>query len=378
MKLHREHKIAIGFALIMGGAWFGYQAYAKHQVDNLSFDEITPGKINIVGINAGAGYRIIVSNHVAQLIQTSGEEFAEGYDYDSGDNDSGGPKKRVPLKELLQTLQGDELALGKFVTAMNDDLRKMEMPTAEVVWPADRVEKALAGDAALRTQLERDLNVSLDGSPLDQIRRGAIDNGIVLLCKVPVEVAVAGKVRTMMGEIKIPYTPRFVLGLRKRFEEAFEVTPELLKGNYIEASRELDEAPRNKEDVARVLRDLTSAEVLKSRFAEAPTRILSNAFVILNEEFVDGASMRERPGPEGKPLFDIDVSLTDPGRRRIWQFSRRNPGAQLLFIVDGNAIAAPRIRHELSSSSIAITQIPDRGLVEDAVEQINTLRKPSS
>jgi preprotein translocase subunit SecD len=72
------------------------------------------------------------------------------------------------------------------------------------------------------------------------------------------------------------------------------------------------------------------------------------------------------------------VSLTDPGRRRIWQFSRRNPGAQLLFIVDGNAIAAPRIRHELSSSSIAITQIPDRGLVEDAVEQINTLRKPSS
>jgi hypothetical protein len=99
----------------------------------------------------------------------------------------------------------------------------------------------------------------------------------------------------MLGEIKIPYTPRFVVGLRKRFEEAFEVTPELLKGNYIEASRELDEAPRNKEDIARVLRDLTSAEVLKSRFAEAPTRILSNAFVILNEEFVDGASMRERP-----------------------------------------------------------------------------------
>lgn len=378
LKLHREHKIAIGFVLLMAGCYFGYQAYAANQVDHIEFSKIKPGKVSILGVDTGAGYRIIVANQVAQLIQTTNQQFDEGYDYDSGDDDSGGPKKRVPLKELLQTLQGDEPALGKFVAAMNEDLRKIEMPTVEVVWKADQVKQALAGNVILRKKLEQDLNVRLDGSPLDQIRRNAIDYGIVVLCKVPVKVAIAGNVRTMQGEIKIPYTPRFVIDVRKRFEKAFNVTPEILKGNYIEAAKDLDEHPGNKEDVARVLRDLIDEKVLESRFAEAPTRVLSNAFVVLNEDYLDGASYRERPGPEGKTFFDIDIALSDEGRRRLWQFSRRNPGVQLLFIVDGIAIAAPRIKQELSRSSIAITQIPDRGLVEDAVDQINSLRKSAS
>lgn len=376
-KLHREHKIAIGFVVLAAAAFFGYQAFAAFQVDGIKFAKIPPGKISIVGVNAGVGYRIIVSNQVAQLIETSGETFEEGYDYDSGENDTGGPKKRVPLREMLQTLRGDETALGKFVTAMNDDLRKMEMPTAEVVWSAPHVKKALDGDPALKRKLEQDLNVTLDGQPLDRISRTAVDQGIVLQCKVPVKVAVAGEVRTMEGEIKIPYTPRFITDLRKRFEKVFEVTPAILKGNYLEAARELEEQPRNREDVARVLRDIIDPVVLERRFADAPSRVLQNAFVVLNEEFIEGASFRERDGPEGKPIFDIDIALTDEGRRRLWQFSRRNPGTQLLFIVDGIAIAAPRIRHELTRSNIAITQVPDRGLVEDAVDQINSLRKPT-
>lgn len=374
LRLHREHKIAIGFVAIAAAAYFGYQAFAAYQVDRIVFPQLKPGRMSIVGITTGAGYRIIVSNQVAQLVQTQREEFAENYNYDAAD-DSDANKKRVPLRELLETLQGDEKALGEFVTSMNNDLKRAEMPPLEVLWDAADVKKAIEGDPVLKPKLEADLNVRLDGSPLDKIRPQSLQNGIVIVCRVPVKVSVEGSPRTMLGEVKIPFKPRFVVEVETRYEKEFEVRPETIKGHYLDVAREIQDKPGSRQNVGAVLLDLIGPKSLESEYALDPERILSNSFIALNDSFVESASFREIGGAEGKKLYNIDIELNDEGRRRLWQYSRRHQGSQLLFIVDGIAIAAPRIRHELAQSTISITQIPDRSLVEDAVDIINESRK---
>jgi hypothetical protein len=105
MKIRSSTKIAVGFVVLVVGGYFGRQIITDQMIMNEKFSPIAPGRVNLVGIDAGAGYRIITANFMAQLVEASG-------DFDSKDSDSGGAtegaiKKRVPIKELLQTLQGN-------------------------------------------------------------------------------------------------------------------------------------------------------------------------------------------------------------------------------------------------------------------------------
>jgi hypothetical protein len=374
VKLHKEHKIAIGFVALAAAAYFGYNGYAAYTIDRVTFAPIKPGRVNIVGIDTSKGYRIIVANQVAQLVQGGVDEFGAP-DFSETDSNSN-QKRRVPLREMLQVLQGDEVALGKFITGMSDQLRGVEMPTQEIYWTTEDVQKALDGDVALRTKLESDLNMRLDGTPLDQIRMRSIQNGIVLKCRIPVDVPVEGEVRKLVGEVLIPYRPRFVEDLEKRYEQQFDLTAEKVKGYYLELADELAANPSTAEDIARSLRTRIEPEALKARYTPKPlTDLLSTARVLLNDSFIEKASFSEQPGPEGKPVYDVQLDVTDEGRQRLWQFSRKQKGTQLLLVVDGIAIAAPRVRGEITQPQVTIKQIPDRGLVEDAVELINSLRK---
>ena len=375
LKLRKEHKIAIGFTVLALGSYFGYQGVATYMVDRVVFPEIKPGRVSIIGINAGKGYRIIVANQVAQLITNPNEEFgSENISYDDND-DTGGNKKRVPLREMLKTLEGDEVALGKLITDMNDDLKKADMPTVEVPWTPEKIEKAIGGDATLKAQLEKDLNVHLDGTPLAEIRPQSLQNGIVLICKVPIDVKVAGVTKTMNGEIKIPYVPRFVRDVVKLYQDDFNPSRAVIAGNYGLTAQALAEKPSDREDVAKSLRTRIDPKSLNSLYADAPSRILANANVVLNESLIEDCSYKAVAGPNGKKLYTIVMNMTDEGRKRLWQFSCRNKGTQLLVVVDGVAIAAPRIRSELAQSEISITQLPDEGLVQDTVELINSLGK---
>lgn len=372
MKLHKEHKIAIGFAVLAAGTFFGYQAYAAYAIDNVKFAPLRPGRVNLIGVDAGGGYRIIVSNQIAQLVQASDDEF-EAPDFTG--SDSSNQKRRVPLREMLQALQGDEVALGKFLTGMNEELRTAEMPTHEVVWTGADVQKALDGDASLRSKLEKDLNMRLDGNPLDQIRMKSIQNGIVLKCLVPIEVIVEGEKRALHGEVSIPYRPRFIVDLEKRYQQQFDLTPQKVQGYYLELAAELEEAPNNRENIVDSLKARIDPKTLQNRYTPKPLRdLLAKATVLLNDSFMLDASFSEQPGPEGKPIFDVRINVSDEGRQRLWQFSRKHRQMQLLLVVDGIAIAAPKIRGELTQPQVTIRQIPDRGLVEDAVELINSLR----
>ena len=82
--------------------------------------------------------------------------------------------------------------------------------------------------------------------------------------------------------------------------------------------------------------------------------------------------MEENISETGKPLYDLVLDLNDEGRDRLWKYSRNKVGTQLLLIVDGVAIAAPRVRHELAQKTVTITQMPDKALIQDAIDDIRT------
>src|SRR5207253_11132494 len=103
-------KIVIGFVLLVALAWIGKWAYTHYSLKNKNFAPLAPGRVNLVGVNTSkGGYRILVANGMAQLVMGTQEEMKEA-GADSSDSDSGGndpsKKKRIPLKEMLQTLDG--------------------------------------------------------------------------------------------------------------------------------------------------------------------------------------------------------------------------------------------------------------------------------
>ena len=208
-------KIAIGFVALIAAVYFGYQAYAHKVIDSKSFAEIPPGKVTLLGIDAGAGYKIIVSNEIAQLVPTPNGKLEATDDAmgGGGDDSDSTDKRHVPLKETVESLQGDTAALSELVTIMNDDLRKEreQIPPDPVIWNAADIQKAIAGDAKLRAKLEHDINMHIDGTPVDFITKNALYNGITIDLPVPVKVDVRGVPQTLVAHVRIPYRAAFTV-----------------------------------------------------------------------------------------------------------------------------------------------------------------------
>jgi hypothetical protein len=378
LKIRNSTKIAIGFVLLIAAVYFGYEMYSASVVDKLHFSEIKPGKVSLVGVNAGQGYKIIVAEQIAQLAEGDTGSFGPGeMNAQSASTETSSGKRRIPLQELLQTLQGDEKALTRLVTVMNDDLRKAEIPPNPVIWNSKDLEAALNGDAAKRTKLISDIGVGLDGKPTGSITVTALMQGIVIRTPLTINVSVAGQVRPMTAQIDLPYRSIFTRNVEKRLgEKSWDPAhqQEMIQGYYQEEATE--EAAKNSyEDVATVLKARTNPQMYL-RFADGPQRVLENAKVILNEDFILNAKWVENNSQnQNTKLYDIVVNLNDEGRKRLWQYTRHRVGSQLLLIVNGVAIAAPRVQHELAQSEITITQLPDLSLVQEAVDTINSGKK---
>ncbi|HZH98054.1 MAG TPA: hypothetical protein VEX38_03710, partial [Fimbriimonadaceae bacterium] len=287
-----------------------------------------------------------------------------------------GERRRVPLDDMLKVLQGDETALDRLIRTMNEDLLKAELPAVPVVWEASQIDQAVAGDAVLRKKLLKDLNVHMDGTPADFFTETALVDGIVIRAPLPITVPIAGKRTTLTGHVMLPYRPAFTRDVEKHFRDSLNPSSETIKGFFLMERQKLVDQPGNKEDVAKALQTRIDPNVLK-RYAEAPLRVLQNARVVLNEQYMAEAEWKETETFQGQKLYKIVLQLTEEGRQRIWQYSRRHAGEQLLFIADGVAIAAPRIRQEISQGEVTITQVPEPTLVRDTVDLINELKKKS-
>ena len=364
-KMRSSTKIAIGFAATILVGYFGYQKITDLMIMGQVFPPIEPGKINIVGINAGAGYRVIVSNELAQLVVTQGGFQQGDMDDSSGD---GAIKKRIPLREMLQTLQGDSKAMGSFVMAMND-LSENDLPPVRVLWTKPDLEAAFHGDSKLRAKLENDLNIKLDGTPLPTLRISSLENGIVMSIPVTVKVNLNGAPTPVTGQVLEPYQPKLLKAVQADYAQdprandtvkagyyAQEAQTQLTKGGKVNIEREIEEK-------------MSDSEV--QTLLEAPEKILNSAFIVLNDSFITDAKYNTYTSNDGKPMHDLTIDLNDEGRRRLWKYSKKRVGDQLLLVSDGIAIAAPRIQHPLMGGEITVTKMPDQTILDDFITTFN-------
>lgn len=365
MALRTSTKIFLGFAVLTLGSYYGYQIVSDRIVMSEKFAPLTPGRVNVVGIDPGAGYQIIVANQMAQLVQTQGGFGAK--ESDNGGADSGAIKKRVPVKEMLEVLQGSGKALGPFVMTLNDMSENDDWPSVRVVWTKEQIQKALNGDKALQAKLEHDLNMHLDGTPLSQLSLSSLANGIIIDTPVSVIVNIDGKQTPVVGRVQEPYRPRMIRAVEESYKDK-QVTPDMIKGYYAaEAMKALKD--KDREIISDSLKDRISDRLAKER-EETPERVLKSATIVINDSLITDARYKGYDTTNGK-MFDLTIDLTDEGRRRLWQFSKGRVGTQLLLVTDGIPIEAPQIQHELAQGELTVTQMPDEVLVRETVDMIN-------
>lgn len=372
MKLRSSTKIVIGAVVLCGAAYFAWDRISAAMILGRQFEPLEPSEVSLVGLDTRAGYYVVVANQVAQLIigEAGKLEKPEHTDASGGNN---AVKKRIPLREMLLSLKGDEEAVGHFVMRMND-MSDAELPAQPRLWRAEDLEKALDGDAGLRKKLVSDLNVNLDGSPLESIRIEGIQEGIVIDSPVSVSFKLGKEERTVVGRIREEYRPRFMRELDTALSEESNQTADTIRGYYTLAARKLLENPRDRENVESGIRGRISKSRL-DKLAELPRNVLNSITIIVNDSLITGSSYRSYRASDGKQYSDLTMNLSEEGRGRLWQFSKKNAGSQLLFVWDGIAIAAPRIQSEIPFGEVTIRQISDETLVKDTVDAINKLKK---
>lgn len=376
MKLRASTKIAIGFVVVLAVTVFGYKAITDRMILGEKFPEIKPGPVTLFGIAPDSGYHIVVANQIASLVEGAAATMAPGEMTDSTTEEGG--KRKLNIRFMLEALQGDTKHLGAFIMALNDIKEGDDWPTQPVYWDAADIQKAIAGDEKLRAKLEHDLNVKLDGTPLDVVSIRSIYNGIVLRIPVPVKVLVEGERTTLVGQVLQTYRPRFAMDLVRTLSQEDnsglhkdkDVDESKIKGYYVQEARSLWSGQERKEDVVGSLKARIASDAI-AKLAAAPTDILSKARVVLNESFVNDAEMVTHRGDSGKDTYSLIMNLNEEGRRRLWQYSKLNNNSQLLFVVNGTAIAAPTIAGEIPRADVTMTNLPDGDLVRGAVETLN-------
>ncbi len=366
-KFHTPTKFALWLVIAGVAGVFGWRSLSAYLIDGIKFEDLQPGRVNLIGINPGSGFRIIVANQIAQLTQGDSGEFDAPDALE--DRSSVGDRRRIPLRDMLESLQGNEKSLGNMIRVLNR-ISDSDIPE-EQIWDAADIDKALKGDKVLLAKLEKDLSVDLDGKPLSETSSKSIENGIGIRLSVPVTVRTSAGPKLLHGKVLVEYKPSFISGVWDRIKDKFDLNKETIAGYFADEAAKLAEHPERQENV----RDSLQAQISDKRIqslAMGPQKVLSNAQVVVTENHMVSASKKERDYDNGRRLFDLVLDLNDEGRKRLWQFSKRRIGDQLLVVSDGVAIAAPRIEHELAQSEVTINKLPDEGLVNEVVEIINT------
>jgi hypothetical protein len=357
-------KIAIVFAIIVLGAYFGYKAWSANSVAGMNFPPVTPTDVNLVGLDTSRGYYIVVANGIAQVIEGEVGKFEAPAEAQEGD------KKRIPIKEMLQAMQGNPEATSRFVMAMNE-MKDEDLPVTRVNWELADLRKALAGDAALLKKLESDLNTKMDGTPLPEgLRPSRLDTGIVINAPVKVTVPANEGDKEVDGTLLIPFQSRFMIDVWTEIANKPDVTNAMMAGYYAEVGNKLLNEPNRRQNVAKALTDLTSDAVLEKKVSHAEG-VMDSLEVLINGTHIEEATYEGYDTPRGK-MYDIKLKLTDEGRNRLWKYSQGRVGSQILLTVDGVALAAPKIGHDLAQRDLTIRQILlDERYIRDAVDKIN-------
>lgn len=366
-KGRKSTKVFLSFIGLVALIYFGWQGYALSQLSNFKYESIQPGHINLIAVRPGLGYRILVANSIAQLADVPQGAFGAS-EQDYQDDAQATNKRLIPIREMLKSLQGDVAALSKITMKMNE-INEDDLPPEPIIWTKEDVEKAIGGDAALKKKLESDINVTLDGQPLPVVRESALENGIVLDFPVPIKVRVGSEEKVLLARVKESFRPGFIQRVFARYSERPNITEAVIRASYIEEANELKDNPTRVENIAKNLQGRWS-ESRVQELGAAPSRLLGSTEVVLNESYISGAKVVSEEMSGGRMVHNLLIRLTESGRLRLWKYSRSNPRFQLMFVVNGVAIAAPRISGELSSNEVRISQLTDERLVRNAVGEV--------
>lgn len=364
--------IKVGLIVAAAGAALGgaYWGFGEFQLQNFNPQPIKPDEVALVAVNTDLGFSIRVANSVAQLVQVEGQQ--QGFQAPDS-NEQGSDARRIPMRELLESLQGNEESLVRLVAVLNKiDLD--ELQPGMTTWSEADLRKALSGDMALEKKLTEDLNIQLDGTPLSEIRLKSILNGIQVLCEVPVKVSIEGTPQTLIAKLPLSYQPTLAKEVSNIIEKKFEPSTAEITGHYQEIAFKITKGNQPKENVRAALESLIS-ESKKSGLARRPEQVLQGAVVLVNKSMVESATTSQRKDEKGNPIYTVHLNMTEDGRKRLWKYSRNQKGSNLLVVVNGIAIAAPKITTELAGRQLDLTDLREKRLVEDAVKTINELKK---
>lgn len=365
----KRNRVGISF-VVVGAALFGlyflwnWAAFSLTVGDKV-FPPLEPKKVNLIGIDL-AGEKIIVANGIAQLVQDEGGGF-ESREQDGQPVGATGAK--IPMAALVSTLQGSAEGLEELVMALNKIEHEI-LPDERYTWDASDIRKALDGDSALQAKLENDLNTTLSGEPTSTLSRETTFSGIWIRVPISVTVLVANESRTVDSTVALNYTTELVRRVQRHdsVRNKFDVDGSTLSFVYEEVWGSLRGSPAA--DVRRSLERFIDPE--RSRTLSSPAeRLLARVNVLVTDIEIEGVSLEEFPRADGKGnSYTINLELNRNGRDRLWQYTRKNPGCQLLFVVDGVAIAAPVVQHEMKYYTAAIKNILEEDLAREAVDLI--------
>lgn len=361
-------KVGLFSAAVAAAIWGGMYGYGEMQLQNFNPKPIKPGKVTLVAVNTDLGFAIRVANSVAHLVQVEKSGGFEAPQKEGSDEDA----RRIPMKELLESLQGNEESLVRLVAVLNK-INLDDIQPGITAWTAEDIQKALDGDPALEAQLVKDLNVRLDGSPLDEIRVESILNGIQVIVPIPVEVNIEGEMRTLVAQMPLIYQPRLAKEVANIIEKRFNPSREFILGNYRDVAAKYGSGSSARENVRNSLEKIISEE-RKNDLASRPEQVLHGAEVLINDSMLENATTSVRKDEKGNDIYTIHLHMTDEGRKRLWKYSRNKKGSNLLVVVNGVAIAAPKITTELAGRQLDLTDLREKRLVDEAVNQITELK----
>lgn len=349
------------------GLWFGgNELYTRLVILPRDLPLLQPGTVSLIGMKV-PGYHIVVSNGVARL------EIGEAGTFANPSNPGGsGGGLVIPIKGLIGALQFDAEKAVELVTALNSIRYDME-PLEDRIWKREDLLAALESPGALRNRLEYDLATRLDGKGVERVNWDRLTTGIWV--EMPVDIVVPSQdgTRTITAIVRLAYKSRLAsaaeANLQRYYERPFvnrELTPspQTIEGVYTEAL-ELAEQ-QGFEDVSTNLRRLVSGEHA-AKLAEPVNKLLSEVAVLVTDETITDASLKDYPDGEGGKLYSLILEVTQDSRDRLWQYTYRLPGSQLLLVSNGVAIAAPAVQHQMKYSTVEIVGIAEQKLATEAL-----------
>ena len=318
MKLRASTKILLGFVSLAALGFGGNYAFTKMSLVGVNLDPIQTGDVCLIALNKDSGVNTIVANHMVQIVESS-QKFSGGGEGGGGAT-SGSVKKRIPVKELMGVLNGDSSSVEGFIRKMREGGEDTETFDDAPIWLQADIEKALKGDANLKSKLENDICMGLDGTPNPTVNRTAFFSGIRI--KIPVTLQIPNaKGPSIQGFDIVNFKPKFLNEFYKSMSTRFYDKAQLQTyySSFIK-----DQGPQ-KEDFAATMkmvfkRSQDSDELHKVQTIAQNTNVLVSQSMISKVELAESSDEKDR-GKEKDATFDLKIHLTKDGKNRLWKFS---------------------------------------------------------